>query len=834
MKKYKIIFLLLFFVIGLKAQIKMPAIFSDNMVLQQQAEVNIWGKASVGEHIIISNSWSRSKVRVVADADGKWTASLKTPMCARNQTIQLKSKKGKVIIHNILIGEVWLCSGQSNMEFPIHKTVDWRTGILHEEEEMKDADYPEIHLFHVAHQLAPDAERDDCQGQWIVCKPENLLDFSAVGFVFGRKLYQSLHRPIGLIQSTWGGTHAESWTSMRVMKDDSLYTNVIAQYRPDNIKRNKDYCKIPSTLWNGMIYPILPFTIKGVIWYQGESNSERYAQYQHVFTNMISDWRLQFKQPELPFYFVQIAPQYHQPPGIREAQLNTWLSVPHTGMVVITDVGDSTAIHPRNKLVPGERLAAWALNEQYHQPIACAPPVYQSLRIEGDKAIVSFAHADNGLSSDGPLTGFFVAGLDQRFYPALAVISGNKVVVSSLQVSAPVAVRYGYANWFHVNLYNKEGIPASPFRTDRFIEPSYAQRFGDSEMRRFPKAWMLDHGNRLFWGYAQGVGCQAFLHLWKATGDKRYFNYVKSWADSLISDKGEIYKYDAQAFNLDFINSGKVLFDLYKETGNEKYHLAMLNLISQLIKQPRTSEGGFWHKKTYPEQIWLDGIYMASPFMAQFGENFHQSKWIDEAVKQITICHKHTFDASTGLYYHAWDESKSMPWADTATGHSPNFWGRSIGWYYMAMVDALDFIPQGVARDSIITWVRNLTASLVKYQDKNGLWCQIIDQPTRKGNYPEASVSAQCMYAMAKAANRGYVDSKYRERAEKAFNGITNKLVRENLDGTLTLTRCCSVAGLGGKPYRDGSFDYYVGEKIRENDAKATGPFIMGCIELNK
>lgn len=362
----------------------------------------------------------------------------------------------------------------------------------------------------------------------------------------------------------------------------------------------------------------------------------------------------------------------------------------------------------------------------------------------------------------------------------------------------------------------------------------YAKRFADSEMKRFPQAWQLDHGKRLFFGYPQGVGCCAMLKMWKATGERRYFDYVHRWADSLINDRGEIHLYTMETYNLDFINPGKVLFDVYHETGEAKYKKAMEVLIKQLSNHPRTLEGGYWHKLIYQHQMWLDGLYMASPFMAQFGQTFAEEKWIDEAVKQFRLCHKHTYDSATGLYHHAWDESKSQRWANPETGHSPNFWGRSIGWWFMAMVDVLDYIPEGHAgRADIIGYIQGLAEALPKYQ-RAGLWYQVIDQPERAGNYPEASVTTQCMYAYAKAVNNGYIDTKFRKVAEDAFMGLKKELLKENEDGTLTLTRCCQVGGLGGNPYRDGSYEYYINEKIRDNDAKATGPFIMGCLELGK
>ncbi|MDR2148075.1 MAG: glycoside hydrolase family 88 protein [Tannerella sp.] len=377
------------------------------------------------------------------------------------------------------------------------------------------------------------------------------------------------------------------------------------------------------------------------------------------------------------------------------------------------------------------------------------------------------------------------------------------------------------------------GLPIS--ETPEISNATYAQWFADSEMKRFPEAWQLDYGERPYFGYSQGVGCLAMLKIWKATGDRKYFDYVEKWASNLIDYEGNILLYRQQDYNLDFINSGKVLFALYKETHNEKYRLAMEKLVNQLKNQPTTNDGGFWHKMIYPHQMWLDGLYMASPFLAQYGATFDKPQWIDEAVKQFLLCHKHTYDSTTGLYHHAWDESKSQKWANKETGHSPNFWGRSIGWWFMALVDVLDYIPENqLGRVEILDYIQGLAETLPKYQDKDGLWYQVIDCPTREGNYPEASVSAQCMYAIAKAVNKGYIAPKYKTVAEKTFNGLKNKLIVKNPDGSLTLTRCCQVGGLGGNPYRDGSYEYYINEKIRDNDAKATGPFIMGCLELGK
>lgn len=364
---------------------------------------------------------------------------------------------------------------------------------------------------------------------------------------------------------------------------------------------------------------------------------------------------------------------------------------------------------------------------------------------------------------------------------------------------------------------------------------STAIKFADSEMKRSPEAWQLDHGKRLYFGYSQGVGTLAMLKVWKKTGDDKYLNYVVQWADTLINNEGEIHLYKVETYNIDYINSGKVLFDVYRETGNEKYKLAMDRLVNQMKNHPRTHEGAFWHKLIYQHQIWLDGLYMGSPFLAQYAVTFNQPELIDDVMNQFIVCAKHTYDKATGLYYHAWDESKNQLWANKETGQSPNFWGRSIGWWFMALVDVLDFIPADhPQRPELIKMIQGLADTLPRYQDKTGLWYQILDQGGRDGNYLEASVSSMFMYSIAKAVNKGYIDTKYRAIAEKAYDGLMKELIVVNEDGTLTLTQCNSVGGLGGNPYRDGSFEYYISEKIRDNDAKATGPFIMGCLELNK
>lgn len=365
----------------------------------------------------------------------------------------------------------------------------------------------------------------------------------------------------------------------------------------------------------------------------------------------------------------------------------------------------------------------------------------------------------------------------------------------------------------------------------------WSQKMADSEMQRFPKLENFDHGKRLFFGYTQGLGAKAFWAMWQATGDKKYHDYVWQWGDTIIGPEGQIHLYRPADYNLDFINSGKILFDLYAESGQQRFRMAIDTLMDkQLRSQLRTPEGGFWHKKIYPNQMWLDGLYMASPFLAAYGATFNEPACIDEVINQLTLVATHTYNPDKGLFYHAWDSSHEQAWADPETGHSPNFWGRSIGWYAMALVDDLDYIPEDhPRRPEVLAIVKTLAEGMLRWQDEaTGLWYQVVDAGDREGNYLESSVSSMMMYFYAKAANKGYLPASYKEVANRVLDGLIEHRIVENGDGTISLTQCCAVSGLGGNPYRDGSFDYYVHERIRDNDGKATGPFILGCLELNR
>ena len=372
--------------------------------------------------------------------------------------------------------------------------------------------------------------------------------------------------------------------------------------------------------------------------------------------------------------------------------------------------------------------------------------------------------------------------------------------------------------------------------TQKGSAPKWSERMARSEMKRFPEPWMIENTKKPVWGYTHGLVVKAMLETWKSSGNRLYYNYAKIYADSLIDARGKI-KMNYLSFNLDNVNPGKTLFDFYAQSKDERYKIAMDTLRKQLIQQPRTAEGGYWHKLKYTHQMWLDGLYMATPFLAQYGATFGDKTASADAVKQLLLIARKTYDPKTGLYYHGWDESKEQAWANKTTGCSPNFWSRSIGWYAAALVDALDYLPKNTeGRDKVLAIVRNLAASLIKYQDPaSGVWYQVTDQGNRKGNYLESSASSMFVYFLSKSINKGYIAKSYLTPTTKAFNGLINTFIKKEANGTITITHCCAVAGLGGdKIYRDGSFPYFISEPVIENDPKSVGPFILASIEFEK
>ena len=458
-----------------RADVRLPSVFGDHMVLQQKTEAAVWGWADPGEEVTVT--LGEAKATAKANGEGKWLAKVATPAAGGPHELVVKGKN-EVKLADVLVGEVWIASGQSNMEWSVMQSSNAA-------DEIKAANHPQIRMIKVGRNPSPEPQDDfkfvpnpaGATSGWAICTPETVPNFSAVGYFFARKLNQELGVPVGIISSNWGGTIAEAWTSRETLASDPEWYGPILERGKDFKPGNPNQ---PSVLYNSMIKPLVPYAIRGAIWYQGESNVGRAEQYAKLFPAMIADWRRSFGQGEFPFLFVQLAPyQYDrqnktntgQLAELWEAQLNTLDASPNTGMAVTTDIATITDIHPPNKQDVGLRLALWALATTYgKKDLVYSGPLYDGMAVEDARIRIKFKHTGGGLvaQSDKPLSHFQIAGEDQKFVPAKAEIDGEAVVVSSPEVPKPVAVRFAWEDTAEPNLFNKAGLPASPFRTDSF------------------------------------------------------------------------------------------------------------------------------------------------------------------------------------------------------------------------------------------------------------------------------------------------------------------------------------------------------------------------------
>ena len=475
------------------------ALFSDHAVLQQNVKVPVWGTASEGEKVTVE--FQGQTLSTVAK-NGRWQVVLPPLQPGGPFTLTIVGEN-RIVVQDVLVGEVWICGGQSNMARPLglhpplQPLVNW-------EQEAASANYPQMRHFAI-NRSASDTPQADVKGKWEVCSPRTAPQFTAIGYYFGRDLTRKLNLPVGLINNAVPGTPAEAWTSPETLRSVPEFKTILERHAEavqkwDPAKAEEDYKKAlekfhvaeaaakqagkpvppppgkaqdpkghkrPGGLYNGMVHPLQPYAIRGVIWYQGENNNDRAKEYQTLFPAMIADWRRTMAQGDFPFLFVQLAPFQKIGPEIREAQLMTWQKTPHTAMVVTVDCGDAKDIHPTRKEPVGARLALAARALAYGEKLEYSGPVFAAMKVNDSRALLTFTHAANGLTSKGgPLKGFTVAGADKRFVPAEARIEGSSVVVTSPEVIAPVAVRYGWEKVPDVNLFNQEGLPASPFRTD--------------------------------------------------------------------------------------------------------------------------------------------------------------------------------------------------------------------------------------------------------------------------------------------------------------------------------------------------------------------------------
>lgn len=487
------------------ADVTPHVLFADHMVLQQNASAPVWGTAADGEKVTVTLGDASATTN--ADSDGKWMVRLNTGSAdGHAKTLTIKGKN-TIVLKDVLLGEVWIGSGQSNMQWPVERAAN-------PAQEIPAANYPNIRLFTVPRVTAGQPQ-PSVDGKWQACTPEIVPSFSAVLYYFGRQLHRDLDVPMGLIHTSWGGTPAESWTRREVLEANPILKGLVTRWdhqvanQPQRLAKYLKRCEKwiadadaaeaagkpmpqplpqwpkhdprlsghrPTGLYNAMIHPLIPFAIKGSIWYQGESNAGRAWQYRTLFPAMITCWREDWGQGDFPFFFVQLAnfrarqaePGDNDWAELREAQLKT-LDLPNTGMAVIIDIGEANDIHPKNKQDVGKRLALAARAKAYGERIVYSGPIYKSMKTDGNKVRLSFDHVGGGLvAKDDKLPGFSIAGADRKFVWAEARIEGDAVVVSSDAVAKPVAVRYAWAINPVCSLYNAEGLPASPFRTDDF------------------------------------------------------------------------------------------------------------------------------------------------------------------------------------------------------------------------------------------------------------------------------------------------------------------------------------------------------------------------------
>ena len=359
-------------------------------------------------------------------------------------------------------------------------------------------------------------------------------------------------------------------------------------------------------------------------------------------------------------------------------------------------------------------------------------------------------------------------------------------------------------------------------------------RMADAVMTRSDSLGYYNGRTRRGWSYDVALLGMAIDRL--GSIDQKYSAYMKTDMDALVDANGHVARYDSSKFNIDYINPARNLLILWERSGDENYKLALGQFVRQMENHPKTQSGGFWHKKTYPWQIWLDGVYMGMPFLVQYANDFNDPRWFDVATHEIILVYEKTRDPKTGLLYHAWDESKTQQWANPETGQSPHFWSRAMGWYVMAIVDVLDYLPKDHKdRAEIIRILQETCDALLKVRDpESGAWYQVLDQGNREGNYLEGSGTAMYVYAFAKGANKGYLDPKYKEIAARAFDDMVDTFIVTGDDGLPSMINICGSCGLGGNPYRDGSYEYYTTEKKNTNDTKGVAPFILAAIETDK
>lgn len=476
--KLKSLFLLcltLFLPLLACAQLRLPALFTDNMVMQQQATCAVWGWAKAGSTITVSPSWGKQKYTATTDATGKWKLRVNTPVAGGPYTLGVSGDGPVVQLKNVLIGEVWLCGGQSNMEMPLKGFKG--QPVLGSNETILHSKNDQIRLYTVPRSSVTEPQTDSKPSPWRVAEPEAVSNFSATAYYFGRLVQEQLRVPVGLLHCSYSGSSIEAWMDAETLRQ---FAGVKIPVKGDTIKQ---VSRTATTLFNGMLHPIEGYGIKGAIWYQGESNYDNPDEYASRLATLVKQWRTQWGEGDFPFYYAQIAPfdytrtsknkggKYNSA-FLRDAQRKAQDQIPNSAMAVLLDIGEETSIHPMRKEPGGTRLALLALAQTYGlKGFGALSPTYESMAVKDNVAAVRFKNSPNGMTTFGQeLTGFEIAGADQKFYPAKAIIAGSVINVSADAVKMPVAVRYAFQDFTKATLFSNEGLPVSSFRTDEWAQ----------------------------------------------------------------------------------------------------------------------------------------------------------------------------------------------------------------------------------------------------------------------------------------------------------------------------------------------------------------------------
>jgi rhamnogalacturonyl hydrolase YesR len=770
------------------ADVSLPRILGSNMVLQRGQPVPVWGWAEPGESVTVQFGAQTKTTK--ADAAGRWQVRLGSLKASAVPADLVVAGGNRIVLTNVLVGEVWLCSGQSNMEKPIGEQPGQKP-VPNYEQELASSDYPQIRLFKVEKEMAATPAKDVNSKGWFLSNSNShqTLKFSAAAYFFGRRIHQELGVPIGLIESAWGGTRIEPWTAPIGFDSVPALSGMIKLAEP----QAKIHNRMPTTLYNGMIAPLVPFAFRGALWYQGESNLIDIHDgpiYAEKMRALIEGWRKTWDMGAFSFYYVQLAPfTYYgdrrvkradspeRLPEMWEAQTAA-LKIPKTGMIITTDlVDDPKDIHPRNKQEIGERLARLALAKDYgRKDLAWSGPTFRSAKFSNARAIVRFDHVEEGLKSqDGrPLTWFTVAGEDGKFVSAEAVIEGDKIVASSPEVAEPKALRFAWDELAMPNLVNSDGLPARPFRTDRLaIVPRPKPVYGGAYFTNWPSGTdPAEVGRRIANNFIpltfryQTNAAKAHLGViypevcvWYGsltvaalTRDQQLTEKLVQKFAPYMTEAGA--KHINRSAHVDYRVFGVLPLQLYLQTTNRQYLQLGLSLAD--AQWSNTTPDGITAEARY----WIDDMYMIPALQVQAYRATKDMKYLDRAALAVAAYFA-TMQQTNGLFYHG--------------TNAPFYWSRGNGWMAAGSAELLRDLPPGHPHHkAIMDGYRKLMAGLLATQDENGMWHQLMDVPTA---WPETSGSAMFAFAFATGVKQGWLDEKtYGPATRKAWLSLVGYL----------------------------------------------------------